>query len=75
LERAVESGQRYVYYDAIDASKDGNGSSKKAQDVALNFIVQSYKSLAARMLERYTPFVQWDGNDLAGMQVWARSHT
>ena len=73
MERAVKAGSRYIFYDAIMPSKDGNGSTKDAQDLALNFIVQSYKTLAARMLQKYTPIVRWDNNDLAGMQVWARA--
>ena len=73
MERAVKAGSRYIFYDAIMPSKDGNGSTKDAQDLALNFIVQSYKTLAARMLQKYTPIVRWDSNDLAGMQVWARA--
>jgi hypothetical protein len=73
MERAVKSGKRYVFYDAILPSKNGNGSSKEAQDKALDFIIQSYKTLAARMLQKYTPIVQWEGNDIAGAQVWARS--
>jgi uncharacterized FlaG/YvyC family protein len=74
MERAVKAtGSRYIFYDAMNPSKDGNGSTKEAQDFALANIVQSYKILANRMMQKYTPIVKWDGNPIAGQQVWARA--
>ena len=73
MERAKKSGERYVFYNPISPSPDGNGSTQDAQNKALNFIINSYQTLAARMLQKYTPIVKWDNNPIAGMQVWARS--
>lgn len=74
MEPAVKmSNGDYVFYNPVDPSPDGNGSTLHAQDIAVSSIIDSYQTLASKMLQKYTPIVKWDGNPLAGAQVWAKS--